>query len=84
MVHPGTTEWIQSFTVITTDPNDLMERIHTRMPVILHAKNYDRWLSRTPTEQPPLDLLRPYDSEAMRATLNGNTAEEMFVEPNSR
>ena len=34
------------------------------MPVILHAQDYDRWL--TPgLNQPPLDLLRPYEAEAM-------------------
>ena len=82
--HPGTTEWIQSFTIITTDPNPVMEKIHTRMPVILHPKDFDRWLSREVTEQPPLDLLRPFEADAMRAELTGNTVAEMFDEPNSR
>ena len=35
------------------------------MPVILHARNYDRWLDREETERLPLDLLRPFESEAM-------------------
>lgn len=33
------------------------------MPVILHARDYDRWLDREETERLPLDLLRPYESE---------------------
>jgi putative SOS response-associated peptidase YedK len=35
------------------------------MPVILHSRDYDRWLDREQTEELPLDLLRPFDSEAM-------------------
>jgi putative SOS response-associated peptidase YedK len=42
-----------------------MARIHPRMPVILHSRDYDRWLNREETEQLPLDLLRPFESEAM-------------------
>ena len=42
-----------------------MSRIHPRMPVILHPRDYDRWLDREETEQLPLDLLRPFESEAM-------------------
>ena len=38
--HPETCDWLQSFTIITTDLNELMESIHTRMPVILHPRNY--------------------------------------------
>lgn len=61
-----------------------MERIHTRMPVILHPKDYDRWLSRETTGQPPVDLLRPFEAEAMAAHLTGNTPQEPLDEPNSR
>ena len=42
-----------------------MSQIHPRMPVILHPRDYDRWLDREETEQLPLDLLRPFESEAM-------------------
>ena len=57
--------WLQSFSIVTTEANELMSAVHTRMPVILHSRNYDRWLSREATEQPPLDLLRPFDSDQM-------------------
>ena len=82
--HPDTGDWLQSFTIITTDANELMEPVHTRMPVILHPKDYDRWLSIDETDQPPIDLLRPFESEAMLAQLTGNRQDEMFAEPNSR
>ena len=57
--------WLQSFAIVTTEANELMSRIHPRMPVILHAKDYDRWLDREETERLPLDLLRPYESEGL-------------------
>ena len=81
--NPDTREWLQSYTIITTDPNELMESIHSRMPIILHARDYDRWLSRERTEQPPVDLLRPFGAEEMTAHLTGNAPGEIFSEPNS-
>lgn len=58
---------LETFTIVTTDPNALMEPIHNRMPVILHKHNYDRWLSPGEPSRLPVDLLRPYDAEAMSA-----------------
>ena len=57
--------WLQSFAIVTTEANEMMSRIHPRMPVILHPRDYDRWLDRGETERLPLDLLRPYESEEM-------------------
>jgi putative SOS response-associated peptidase YedK len=58
---------LETYTVITTDPNDLMEPIHNRMPVILHHKDYERWLAVADPAQMPVDLLRPYPAEEMKA-----------------
>jgi putative SOS response-associated peptidase YedK len=33
------------------------------MPVILHPRDFDRWIDREPTEQPPIDLLRPFPAD---------------------
>jgi putative SOS response-associated peptidase YedK len=57
---------VESYTIITTDPNGLMEGIHDRMPVILAKKDYGRWLQSDPAK-PPIDLLRPFPPEEMRA-----------------
>lgn len=38
------------------------------MPVILHERDYDRWLERGEAECPPIDLLRPYEAEEMSAS----------------
>jgi len=58
---------LETFTILTTRPNELMEPIHNRMPVILAARDYSRWLSPGDPARPPLDLLRPYPAEKMLA-----------------
>ena len=63
---PATGDWLQSFAIITTDANEVMAPVHNRMPVILEPRDYDRWLSRAPGHQPPIDLLRPIDDTRLR------------------
>lgn len=41
--------------------------VHDRMPVILHPGDFNRWLDRESTEQPPSDLLRPFPADEMEA-----------------
>ncbi|MFH2072459.1 MAG: SOS response-associated peptidase [Actinomycetota bacterium] len=41
---PGTGERIVSCTIITTEPNSVVAGIHDRMPVVLPADRWDRWL----------------------------------------
>ena len=67
---PGTREALETFTIITTDPNELLEPLHDRMPVILEPKDYDRWLGRGDPAHPaqlPGDLLRTLPAEKMTA-----------------
>ena len=64
---PKDGEPLETFTILTTDPNELMETIHNRMPVILEPKNYDRWLDPGDAARPPVDLLCPYPAEQMTA-----------------
>jgi putative SOS response-associated peptidase YedK len=64
---PATDEWLQSYAIITTTPNELTATVHDRMPVILKPSDYERWLQREDSEQPPIDLLRPYDADEMTA-----------------
>ncbi|MCX6280590.1 MAG: SOS response-associated peptidase [Bacteroidetes bacterium] len=59
-------EIIHSFSILTTSPNDLMNPIHDRMPVILSPRDEKRWLSPLP-ESELLDLLKPYPPEEMKA-----------------
>lgn len=64
---PANGEWLQTFAIITTTANELTGKVHDRMPVILHPRDYERWLERSDPAQPPVDLLRPYDAEAMQS-----------------
>jgi len=61
--HPVTGEIVRTFCVITTTANELVAQIHDRMPVIIPAHAYDRWLS--PVEPDPRDLLVPYPAAPM-------------------
>jgi putative SOS response-associated peptidase YedK len=56
-----------TFTVITTDPNEIVEQLHDRMPCIIPEKDYDRWLQPGDPDRPPIDLLRPFDADKMTA-----------------
>lgn len=59
---------LDSCTIITTVPNELVARIHDRMPVILDPGDYGEWLEPTQLQQSRLDeLLAPHSSEAMEA-----------------
>ena len=66
---------LESFTIITTTPNQLTAAVHDRMPVILRPQDYELWLSHPPVEPhakpvPQLELLallRPYPAEKMEA-----------------
>jgi putative SOS response-associated peptidase YedK len=56
-----------TFSIITTEANELAAGVHTRMPVILNPSDYDRWLATDNPDQPPTDLLRPFDAAKMTA-----------------
>ena len=60
---PASGEWIRTFAIITTDANELVVDIHDRMPVILAASDYVRWLGEEPD---PRDLMRPFPADLMR------------------
>ena len=59
---------IKSCTIITTDPNELTGIIHNRMPVILHQRDYAKWLDPSPQTPDQLKpLLKPFPAELMDA-----------------
>ena len=62
-------EILETFSIVTTDPNELMTglQIHDRMPVILAPSDYARWLDPGDLQRPPTDMLRPFDADKMRA-----------------
>ncbi len=56
---------VQSCTIVTTEANALVAPIHNRMPVILDAASYDRWLD--PAQPAAIDLLRPCPDDWLEA-----------------
>jgi putative SOS response-associated peptidase YedK len=50
---------LETYTILTTDPNEVMQPIPTRMPVILRSEEYQRWLEPLDSARPPTDLMRP-------------------------
>lgn len=61
---------IDTHTVITTTPNELVREIHpTRMPVILDPGDYETWL--TGNQDDARELMRPFDAEKMLIVQSG-------------
>jgi putative SOS response-associated peptidase YedK len=76
---------IHSFSIITTKPNDLMESIHNRMPVILSPENEKQWLNND-DEKILKKLFIPFESAKMdahtiskRVNTPKNNAEEIIL-----
>lgn len=57
--------YLETCTVLTTTPNELMAPIHNRMPVIVEPADFDTWLYPQPDPSIGLHLLRPYAAEKM-------------------
>ncbi|TFG14176.1 SOS response-associated peptidase [Candidatus Thorarchaeota archaeon] len=56
---------IYSVTFATTTPNQTVERVHTRMPVILAEGEEELWLDPEAKEADLLDILDPHPDEFM-------------------
>lgn len=57
---------LESYSIITVEPNELLTFMHDRMPLLIDPRDYDRWLDPGDPQRPPVDLLRPYDDELMK------------------
>lgn len=53
----GDGERLRTCTIITTDANDEVARLHDRMPVVLEPDTWDAWLDRDITD---LEALQPF------------------------
>ncbi|WP_246983293.1 SOS response-associated peptidase [Halorientalis marina] len=56
---------LDTVTILTTEPNDLIEPLHHRMAVVLPADEEDQWLTGGPEER--ADLCRPYPDDDLDA-----------------
>lgn len=57
----------KTFSIITTAPNELMEPIHNRMPVILDKKEENLWLEKETQEEDLIKALNPFPGTKMEA-----------------
>lgn len=65
-----TGEILNTFSIVTTDANELMAEIHNsgkRMPVILDKVGESKWIDLSVSASDALNLLKPCDSEILKA-----------------
>ena len=55
---------LRTYTIVTTEPNDVLRPIHNRMPVMLTNDDARRWLAVDQISH-ALSLLKPYPADAM-------------------
>jgi putative SOS response-associated peptidase YedK len=60
-------ELVESCTIITTTPNELVAPVHDRMPVVLPPELEEPWLDPEVEAQEALPLLQPYPAVLMKA-----------------
>jgi putative SOS response-associated peptidase YedK len=84
-------EKIQSYTIITTEADSLVSKIHPRMPVILRPENEDKWIDPTIKTLEVLNgLLTPIPAKLTEmykvSTLVGraNIDEKSLIQPIAR
>lgn len=60
---------LRSYTMLTTRPNELVGRVHDRMPVIIARQDWAKWLGEeAATEEQLHALLRPCPAELMNVS----------------
>lgn len=58
---------LKSFTIITTSPNELVARVHDRMPAMLRREEIDAWLDPDTLISEVMGMLKPYAAEEMES-----------------
>ncbi|MFC7072376.1 SOS response-associated peptidase [Halovenus rubra] len=79
------TDIVETFTIVTTEPNDLVEDLHHRMAVILEKEDEQQWLNGSVSVAE--SLLEPYPPDSMqsypvsKAVNNPSNDSPALVEP---
>jgi putative SOS response-associated peptidase YedK len=64
--HPETEQVIRTFTIVTTSANAALSAVHDRMPVILEAADWARWLDPSTQDLSELEpLLAPAPEDGL-------------------
>jgi len=58
---------LETFSIITTEPNEVLEPFHNRCPLVIEPRNYERWLAPADPSHLPIDLVRTWPGEDMKA-----------------
>ncbi len=58
---------IKSVTILTTEPNNLIKKIHNRMPVIIEKKNLEFWLDADNSAIINSNIFTPYSNNKIEA-----------------
>ncbi|MGD0756552.1 MAG: SOS response-associated peptidase [Bacteroidales bacterium] len=69
-IENNTGEIFSTFSIVTTEANDVMARIHNsgkRMPVILSKSSEIRWIDLSTTKSDALEMLAPSPPEILKA-----------------
>jgi putative SOS response-associated peptidase YedK len=59
-------EWVITCAILTTEPNELLEPIHDRMPVIIRPDDYESWLSPSTVMGEVRRLVSPFSADEMK------------------
>jgi putative SOS response-associated peptidase YedK len=59
----GPEQPLETFTILTTEPNPLVAELHNRMPVIIPPQSFAAWLDPLTGEDHLQQLLKPYPEE---------------------
>jgi putative SOS response-associated peptidase YedK len=73
-----TDETIQSYSLLTTQPNELVVTIHDRMPVIVQPEMEELWLTEPFSEELLQAVRCPYPADKMLATFEPHTQPVLF------
>lgn len=66
--HGAGSEPLETFSILVTDANDLLQPLHDRMPVILAPGDYGAWLDVSQFDRARLEsLLKPFPAEGLEA-----------------
>jgi len=85
-VETSTGETFNTFSIITTDANDLLAVIHNskkRMPVILERSDESRWVNLLTSADEAFALLKPCPSEILKAHTIGNLVNSRSANKNT-
>ena len=82
----NTGELVKSFSIVTTEANSLMEKIHNtkkRMPLIFDEAERELWLQPNLSENDIKALMQPYASEKMQAHTVSKRITDKSKNPNT-